>query len=157
MSNELYHHGILGMKWGVRRFQNEDGSLTEEGKRRYYDLRDAEKKYYETYSSTDKRALKKASDRYAQAQLLINPKRYRESLGDAGSKIKDAKNTVHKADLEAMSKKNPLYQKAVKEAIKRDMEVREVLYEMTYSNNPTYREAKEFVDKYGDIPYSELI
>ena len=31
----LQHHGILGMKWGVRRYQNEDGSLTEEGRRRY--------------------------------------------------------------------------------------------------------------------------
>ena len=28
---ELYHHGIKGQKWGVRRFQNKDGSLTEEG------------------------------------------------------------------------------------------------------------------------------
>jgi len=33
-SNELYHHGIKGQKWGVRRFQNPDGSLTEEGKKR---------------------------------------------------------------------------------------------------------------------------
>lgn len=33
--NELYHHGIKGMNWGVRRFQNEDGSLTEAGRRRY--------------------------------------------------------------------------------------------------------------------------
>lgn len=35
MKNELYHHGILGQKWGVRRFQNKDGSLTNAGKRRY--------------------------------------------------------------------------------------------------------------------------
>ena len=32
---ELYHHGIKGQKWGIRRFQNEDGSLTAEGKARY--------------------------------------------------------------------------------------------------------------------------
>lgn len=35
MSNELQHHGIKGQKWGVRRFQNTDGSLTAEGKKRY--------------------------------------------------------------------------------------------------------------------------
>ena len=34
MSN-LQHHGIKGQKWGVRRFQNTDGSLTAEGKKRY--------------------------------------------------------------------------------------------------------------------------
>lgn len=33
--SELYHHGIKGQKWGVRKFQNEDGSLTPEGERRY--------------------------------------------------------------------------------------------------------------------------
>lgn len=38
MSNELYHHGIKGMHWGVRRYQNPDGTLTNAGKRR--ELRD---------------------------------------------------------------------------------------------------------------------
>lgn len=34
-TTELYHHGIKGQKWGVRRFQNADGSLTPEGMKRY--------------------------------------------------------------------------------------------------------------------------
>lgn len=33
--DELYHHGIKGQKWGVRRYQNADGSLTSAGKKRY--------------------------------------------------------------------------------------------------------------------------
>lgn len=32
----LVHHGIQGQRWGVRRYQNEDGTLTEKGKRQYH-------------------------------------------------------------------------------------------------------------------------
>lgn len=43
--NELKHHGIQGQKWGVRRYQNPDGTLTPEGKKRYA--------YYSQSSTTD--------------------------------------------------------------------------------------------------------
>lgn len=40
-SDELWHYGVKGMRWGVRRYQNEDGTLTNRGKKRY-DYRDSD-------------------------------------------------------------------------------------------------------------------
>lgn len=41
---ELYHSGIKGQKWGIRRYQNPDGTLTDEGKKRYQKIEDDVKK-----------------------------------------------------------------------------------------------------------------
>lgn len=42
-TGELYHWGVKGMKWGVRRYQNKDGSLTPRGKKRQKELSADEK------------------------------------------------------------------------------------------------------------------
>ena len=48
MENELYHHGILGQKWGVRRYQNYDGTYTQAGMKRF-------NKSLDTYEKADAR------------------------------------------------------------------------------------------------------
>lgn len=41
--NELFHHGVKGQKWGVRRYQNKDGTRTEEGKKHQEEMTDEER------------------------------------------------------------------------------------------------------------------
>lgn len=62
--DELYHHGIKGQRWGVRRFQNADGTLTSAGKTRLSDYREKEykrldKKYDKKISRLDRKITKK--------------------------------------------------------------------------------------------------
>ena len=75
VNGELYHHGIKGMKWGFRRFQNDDGSLTLAGRIRQAKLNKKRKKALEKARQT-KAANKAAAEERAKqlAAGKIKPK-----------------------------------------------------------------------------------
>lgn len=72
--SELYHHGILGQKWGVRRYQNEDRTWTEAGKKRYGhgQVSDAGKKYYEAKKTRKQEYKTRAQDLDVKSKLINN-------------------------------------------------------------------------------------
>lgn len=76
-NHELYHHGIKGRRWGIRRYQKKDGSLTPAGKKRYYDTPDLNRQKTKmesaklTYKSS-KSAYSKASTRYQNVPTANN-------------------------------------------------------------------------------------
>ena len=61
---ELYHWGIKGMKWGVRRYQNEDGTLTPAGRKRI------EKKYQKWAKKKTEKITAKAKKASQRARCL---------------------------------------------------------------------------------------
>ncbi len=56
-TRELYHHGTKGQKWGIRKYQNYDGTLTDAGRLRYAGV---SKEDYEKLSAADKAKIDKA-------------------------------------------------------------------------------------------------
>lgn len=83
MEDELKHYGVKGMKWGVRRFQNSDGSLTSEGRKRYGsgDLKEAQKKVDKGKAMVD--GVKKTRVKAAEKQ-------HEKKIKDDLSKMSDA-------------------------------------------------------------------
>lgn len=90
----LAHHGILGQKWGIRRFQNPDGSLTEEGRKRYSkSFENAHEDYKKAHRG---KSVKTMSDTELKAvnNRLQMERQYRDL---SSTELNDARKTFNKA------------------------------------------------------------
>ena len=85
--NELYHHGVRGQKWGVRRYQNKDGSLTDAGAKRY--ARDAREQGYDKYDSQS-RTYYKTSKKNGRSDLKVDANRYAKEDTERTKRLVDS-------------------------------------------------------------------
>ena len=83
-TSELYHWGIKGMKWGVRRYQNKDGTLTPAGKKRYAeDGRDEDGQEQQAQNSSSKTRRQSISDLSDdELRTIVNRKQSERQLRD---------------------------------------------------------------------------
>ena len=88
MNTYIYHHGIKGMKWGIRKYQNKDGSLTPEGKKRYSE------DYLSAHSGKSVKEI--SDDELRRANNRLNMERQYAQLTKQKSKVKAATDTVIK-------------------------------------------------------------
>lgn len=174
MERYLQHHGIKGQKWGVRRFQNEDGSLTADGEKRYSGERGHlryqkdKAKYYEK-SIND--ALKRdaglltarweldESNNYAQqkANKILTEKRTKRNFNQEklDKFLRESKSMQMK--MKEIDKDIEKNRKQVKDLIDKLSKDKDVVYNTRtfYRNSGVldkgYR--KKLRDKYGSTPY----
>jgi hypothetical protein len=90
---ELTHHGILGMKWGVRRYQNKDGTLTAKGKKRY--SAEMEKLKKEEQVLKNKQRTKSKVDKLLKKRQELDEMKKKMSGEDDAVKSKTAKSQTH--------------------------------------------------------------
>lgn len=143
MSNTLTHYGIKGMRWGVRRYQNSDGSLTEAGKKRVSKeykretnkaradvLRKATERQIDAYNKAADRMNKGGIDQFNQQQ----EKKYGKDFANRDDYFEDYQKYFDEVFVS-------IYNKSLYEA---------------YQENKHFQRSRELVEQYGMVKWNEL-
>lgn len=140
-NEELAHHGIKGQKWGVRRFQNKNGTLTGAGKKRYSSDFEEKKAAYKTAKKAYNKAFNKA-DTYRVAAWSPSKKQRQanDERWDDAFKKGQALNKAEKAYKKAKATRKNAINKTYKDIQKQTSFGEKLVY-----NDATRRKAAKYV------------
>ena len=118
MSNELIHYGVPGMKWGVRRYQNKDGSLTNAGKKRQMQLEKQASKY-DKLVIDDEKEYKRSKKEYDDIVKNGTKSKYYEKHLNPDEPTMSVKNAKRSAEMDVNYYRDSIkLDKAVAESIR---------------------------------------